>query len=168
MNEIHTLRNTHFLQAIARVKNKAKANGDILTVQQLCSLAAKEPAPGYYISYGYARRHLSRIVDHRSNSLKIDPSDPSFSSPRTQMMIEVARKCIDYRRSVPGLELGYALARVLAFERASSFFLSDSYAVTVYYHGKNALTGTSRKTTGRRRNRKLFRKTSSKKLSCQP
>ena len=73
-------------------------------------------APGYYITYDYARR-LLRQYRHRK-------LPRNYSALKRDMITEIARKVNKLMESQQGYTEGEALAMVLASGNASRFFIS--------------------------------------------
>lgn len=110
-------RDRDFMAACKRVIARSASRS--LTVAQVASLAALEPAPEYYTTYGYA---LKRLRSLRAGHPHRDPG------PRwTELLQRTEELC---RRR--GIRFHVALAHVLA-GGASSFFMCPSTARRVYH-----------------------------------
>lgn len=143
-------RNEDFLHECRRQKRLAYAEGEYLTVRGIVSRAIGSPAPGYYLDYGYARREVSRYL--RDEDGHDFPPQTDDKRTRRRMIREIAGKCKAMMASDRQLDLSGALARVLAFEPASSFFLTERYGLRLYYR----IAAAYHRRTGRLRTRRLL------------
>lgn len=129
MGEYIEQRNRDFMRAF-RDEMKAMYNrGESVNVEKVIEQVAKKEAPGYYVSYRYARRAVGDLIE-RGVIRKYKGGLRRHS--RRDMMIEIGRKC-QLRMEQKGINLGRALVDVLVEEKASSFFMTKSYARQLYY-----------------------------------
>lgn len=124
-----------------RIAMRDAAGGEDPLESRLFEAVARIPAPGYFISFEYAYR----LVGFWLREGEANPR-----GRRGQMIAEIAGKCAGQMAQYPGMSLVEALTRVLAFGRASSFFLSPMQIKKIYYRTR----GMPRYL--RRRHRKLF------------
>lgn len=108
--------------------------GEEVTVEKVIAEVMSGDAPGYYVSYRYARRAVGYLME-RGVIERYDGKLRRHS--RRDMMIEIGRKC-RRRMESTGVSLGRALVDVLVTERASSWFMTRVYARQLFYRmGKN-------------------------------
>lgn len=103
--------------------------GEDMNVGKIIARVIEQEAPGYYVSYRYARRAVGDlmergVIDRYGGEIR--------RHSRRDMMIEIGRKCAERMRS-RGMGLGQALTDVLVTERASSFFMTRAYARQLFY-----------------------------------
>lgn len=122
-------RNDDFLKAFRRELQLMHDAGERPTVEQVLDRVLSGDAPGYYVSYQYARRVVGDLVE-RGVVNRFNGKIRRFS--RRDMMLEIAVKCVE-RMERRGINLGRALTDVLAGGRASSWFMSRTYARQLYY-----------------------------------
>lgn len=149
MNEHIENRNAAFMREFQRQKRKAYADGEMPMVEELVRRASRAEAPAYYIDFDYAMRHVNTYVRHPG---RYTGRTPNSRSGRRRMIEEIALKAQALVEQKPGLRLRDAVARVLAFERASSFFISETYGVRLYYR----IAAATHRRQGRLRSRHLF------------
>ncbi len=119
---IQPLLDADFFQTCQKV---AKRNADRrLSVKELTRLAAASPAPSYYLTLDYAINQLRRI--------RLSGVYPFPDSARGQKWIELDERVrrIERRRNIPFTK---AVEKVLTDGKASSFFLSPTSAMRIYY-----------------------------------
>ena len=99
-----------------KIVKQCEKQGVTPTSTNIIEQTINSEAPGYYITYDYARRLLRqyrrRKLPRNYNALKRD------------MVIEIARKVNKLMESQQGYTEGEALAMVLASGNASRFFIS--------------------------------------------
>lgn len=129
MAEYTEQRNREFMRAVRREKQQRYERGEAVTVEGVIRAVLEQEAPGYYVSYRYARRAVGDLI---SRGVIERYSGKLRRHSRRDMMIEIGRKCkgIMERR---GVRLGEALTEVLVGGRASSFFMTRAYAKQLYY-----------------------------------
>lgn len=154
MSDNTLLRESHFMSEVRRRISRAVAERRRPVLTEICRQAARAKAPGYYVSFDYARRRLREVVS--DDGTRLTPEASADRSERGRMMAEIARKCLRRRLRRPGLSLSDALTQVLAFSTASCFFMSDAYALKVYYKNIRLHRALRRAAIGRRRQRTLF------------
>lgn len=129
MGEYTEQRNRDFMRAF-RDEMKAMYNrGESVNVEKVIERVASREAPGYYVSYRYARRAVGDLIE-RGVIRKYKGGIRRHS--RRDMMIEIGQKC-QLRMAQKGINLGRALVDVLVEEKASSFFMTKTYARQLYY-----------------------------------
>lgn len=116
------------------------SRGEEVSVERVIAKVMAGDAPGYYVSYRYARRAVGDLID-RGVIERYKGGLRRHS--RRDMMIEIGRKCLE-RMESRGESLGRALVDVLVTERASSFFMTREYARQLFYR-----MGKSRNRKGR-------------------
>jgi len=129
MGEYTEQRNSDFMKAYRDEVRRMFERGEKMTVEKVVERVLAGDAPGYYVSYQYARRAVGDligrgVIERYSGNLR--------RHSRRDMMIEIGRKCVE-RMNSRGVNLGRALVDVLAGERASSFFMTKSYARQLIY-----------------------------------
>lgn len=122
-------RNEDFLKAFRRELQLLHEQNQSPTVEKVLERVLSGDAPGYYVSYQYARRVVGDLVE-RGVASRFKGKVRRFS--RRDMMIEIALKCVD-KMERRGINLGRALTDVLAGDRASAWFMSRTYARQLYY-----------------------------------
>ena len=129
MAEYTEQRNRDFMKAVKREITEHYERGGKVKVDRVIRAVLERGAPGYYVSYRYARRAVGDlmargVIERYEGKLR--------RQSRRDMMIEIGRKCkvIMEKR---GVNLGRALTDVLAGGMASSFFMTMGYAKQVYY-----------------------------------
>ncbi|MBD5247314.1 MAG: hypothetical protein HDS54_04000 [Barnesiella sp.] len=134
MGEYTEQRNRDFMAAYRREMRAMFAKGEEMNVERIIARVVEQEAPGYYVSYRYARRAVGDLMERGV----IDRYDGGLRRhSRRDMMIEIGRKCAERMRE-RGMGLGQALTDVLVSERASSFFMTRAYARQLFYRmGKN-------------------------------
>lgn len=133
-----------------RQKRLAVERGELPTIDDIISRVISSPAPAYYLSFSYAYRHISACNKRLAESGSIGES--ADKATRRRMILELAAKSKALTERYPRLTLSDAVARVLAGEQASSFFLTQQYGVRLYYRLMAAVHRRGR----RLRNRKLL------------
>ncbi|MBR6746058.1 MAG: hypothetical protein IKL83_01605 [Muribaculaceae bacterium] len=129
MGEYTEQRNRDFMRAF-RDEMKAMYNrGESVNVEKVIERVASREAPGYYVSYRYARRAVGDLI---GRGVIANYSGGLRRHSRRDMMIEIGQKC-RLRMEQKGINLGRALVDVLVEEKASSFFMTKSYARQLYY-----------------------------------
>ncbi len=119
-------RHREFLAACRRVVDARPKGAAPLKVSEVAGLAAESPAPRYYVSFDYALRMYNRI--RREGSAGV-------AGPMGRCWQEIADKVTAMVEQSGGkLSVKHALARVLAGEGASSFFLTQATARRLYHH----------------------------------
>lgn len=129
MGEYTEKRNRDFMQAFRHEMQEMWNRGEDVNVEKVIERVAESEAPGYYVSYRYARRAVGDLIE-RGVIRKYQGKLRSHS--RHDMMIEIGRKCQE-RMERQGVNLGRALVDVLVTEKASSFFMTKTYARQLYY-----------------------------------
>lgn len=117
------------MRAFRREMKEMFSRGEDVTVEQVIARVTEGDAPGYYVSYRYARRAVGDLIE-RGVISKYKGGLRRHS--RRDMMIEIGRKCVERMEST-GVGLGRALVDVLVTERASSFFMTRAYARQLFY-----------------------------------
>lgn len=113
--------------------------GETVTVDRVIERVLEGEAPGYYVSYRYARRAVGDLIARgvaRGNGKVRRHS-------RRDMMMEIARKCVS-RMESRGINAGRALVDVLASEKASAWFITRAYARQLYYNAIRSKRGGKR------------------------
>ena len=117
-----------FEMSLAACRRHCYERDDLVGLKQMAKRAAALPAPGYYVEYDYARRHVGRIIREWERAGRIESRHGENRRSRGAMMEEIARRTMATMGYLSNLNLGEALSRVLAEGDASSYFISDSYA----------------------------------------
>lgn len=116
------MRDRDFMKAVRRTTGEmAQA---FPTVAEVTSRAAKAPAPSYYVGMTYGIRALRRI--RRTGHL------PWNGRGAGRRWAEIVAR-VDACRARHGVSDTEALARVLAYGHASSFFIEPSSALRLYH-----------------------------------
>lgn len=119
-------RHKDFLAACRRIVASQPKGAQPLMVGDVARLAAQSPAPCYYVSFDYALRMYNRILRQGTSGV-LGPMGRCW-----QEIADKVRGMVD--RSEGRLSVKQAMARVLAGESASSFFLSPPTARRLYHH----------------------------------
>lgn len=117
------------MAAFHREKSAMFERGEEMNVEKIIARVLEQEAPGYYVSYRYARRAVGDLMER--GVIESDSGGVRRHS-RRDMMIEIGRKCA-VRMKARGIGLGRALTDVLVTERASSFFMTRAYARQLFY-----------------------------------
>lgn len=134
MGEYTEQRNRDFMQAFRHEMRGMFDRGEEVTVEKVITNVLAADAPGYYVSYRYARRAVGDLIER---GVITRHNGHVRRHSRRDMMMEIGRKCLT-RMESQGLSLGRALVDVLVTERASSFFMTKVYARQLFYRmGKN-------------------------------
>lgn len=130
MAEYIEQRNMDFMRGFREELRAMLERGEPATVDGVIEKLLEGDAPGYYVSYRYARRAVGDLIDR---GVAARDMGGIRRHSRRDMMLEIARKCIE-RMNARGISLGRALVDVLACERASSWFITRAYARQLYYN----------------------------------
>lgn len=120
MLNLKELRDSDFIQCRQQVLRQWPHDLP-LTVNAIAEATIAAGAPRYYVSHLHGMRMLCRL---RRGEKVGEPGSAVASQ-----WDEILAKVDDLRARNPWLTDDTALARVLAFERASRFFISPAYAV---------------------------------------
>ncbi|RXE71376.1 hypothetical protein ED352_05605 [Muribaculaceae bacterium Isolate-002 (NCI)] len=138
MGEYTEQRNRDFMAAFRREMKGMFYRGEEVTVEKVIGRVMAGDAPGYYVSYRYARRAVGDLIER---GVIRNYKGGLRRHSRHDMMIEIGRKCRE-RMDGMGMSLGRALVDVLVTERASSFFMTRVYARQLFYRmGKKSKKG---------------------------
>lgn len=129
MGEYTEQRNRDFMKVFRDEMKEMYNRGETVNVEKVIERVTKKEAPGYYVSYRYARRAVGDLIE-RGIIGKYKGGLRRHS--RRDMMIEIGRKC-QMRMEQKETNLGRALVDVLVGEKASSFFMTKNYARQLYY-----------------------------------
>lgn len=129
MGEYTGQRNSDFMKAYRDEMKRMFENGERITVGEVIERVLAGDAPGYYVSYRYARRAVGDLMER---GVIGQYTGKLRRHSRRDMMMEIGRKCAR-RMDSRGVSLGTALVDVLAGERASSFFMTKAYARQLVY-----------------------------------
>lgn len=128
------LRQQHFYEECRRQTRLALEAGETIDVRTIAVRAAGSPAPFYYLEYDYALRRLGEIARYRDDK---GDDRKSRGKGRRGVWAELARRVKEQMEEKPSLNFGQALTRVLAEGGASSYFISDGYALRLYHKMRN-------------------------------
>lgn len=120
MLEESVLRRSDLRKCYDKIVKRYIKNGDIPSTTTLINEAVESRAPGYYLTYDYARRLLS---DFRHQRLR-----RKYNPLRRDMIREIAKKIDSMKRRHPDLSDQEALTMVLTSGNASRFFISPASA----------------------------------------
>ncbi len=140
-------RNRDFIRECNRQRRLAYEAGEQLSDRLIVDRAIKAEAPAYYLEYGYARRAVGDYL--RGCEGNPPATDAHSRSARMRQLHELSLKCKALMER-EGLTLSTALVRVLAFEHASSYFLSQGYGLKLYYQLKKEMHRRSARLRSRR------------------
>lgn len=121
------LRNADIIRRFRRAM-AATEPGEPIGRAELLRRVRKEPPGGYYVAYRHA---LARIEELRTRPRR------AAGRGKRDYWSELAAKVDTELASSPRLNLGQALARVLAWGRPSTDGLSDSYLWRIYLNHLN-------------------------------
>lgn len=146
MSEYIQQRNADFMRECRRQKRLAVERGELPTIDEIIARVIMVPAPAYYVSFGYAYRHIAAFNNMAGNGV----GEYAGKATRRKMILELAAKSREFMERYPKLTLSDAVARVLADEPASCFFLTRRYGVRLYFRLMAATHRRSRRLRGRK------------------
>ncbi len=133
MKQITIRRNADFISLCNNLTLKSVFSYPLISTDDVIEAATRHEAPRYYVDLDNAHQVLNRMLGSRI-SFSPDPSD----SLRMRMWKEILAKLIRIRGVNGNKVIRSRLAYLLAVARASSFFISPSYARNLYYETKYA------------------------------
>ncbi len=120
------MRNRDIKKCYRNIVKKYKKTGKMPSISKLINKTITSNAPGYYLTYDYARRLLS---SHRRNLLP-----KTYRKLRRDMIVEIAKKVDRLLLQSPTMTEGEALTIVLTNGNASRFFISNASACRLINH----------------------------------
>lgn len=129
MLEESVLRRSDLRKCYDKIVKRYRRYGTIPSTTTLINETVVSRAPGYYLTYDYARRLLSDFR-HRRLRRKYNPL-------RRDMIREIARKIDRMKQRHPDMSEGEALTMVLTSGCASRFFISPASARRIINHKKH-------------------------------
>lgn len=119
------LRNRELLRDYRRALKEAYHSGRPINRRDLVKRVLLENRPRYYVNFDHAYNTIVHI-DSRSEVSK-------KTRLKQAMWLEIYQKVKSEQKKHPSLSLSNALARVLATERASRYYISEAYAYKYLY-----------------------------------
>lgn len=120
MLQLYKLRNDDFIRRCRRMTLDAPA-GKTQTMRQIVEKVINSEAPRYYVTFEHAYRMLRRW---RKGAFAAD-----YDPLKIALWKELADKSDALIKENPALCDYTALGRILAFDKASRFFISPNYAI---------------------------------------
>lgn len=115
------IRDLDFIKECMRRLRACEARGDTIDLPEIIASTLESPAPGYYVNFDSAYRHVLQILK----------SGITGAKPRSATRCLYRDLAIHVRRVMdahPELSTAAALSRVLNFGRAPRFYLSPARA----------------------------------------
>lgn len=119
------LRNRELLRDYRRELKEAFNNNAEINRRELIRKVLLDGKPLYYVNFDHAYNVIMHINCHNEVSKK--------TQLKRAMWMEIYHKVKAEQEKRPSLSLSSALARVLATERASRYFISEAYAYKYLY-----------------------------------
>lgn len=136
MKQITIKRNTDFIRLCNQLTLQSVFSYPLISTDDIIETATKLTAPRYYVDLDNANNVLNRMLTARVG-IAPKPSD----SLRVRMWKEILAKLIRIRGVRNNQVIRSKLAHLLNVSRASSFFISATYARNLYYETKYAPPG---------------------------
>lgn len=124
-NELRVMRDRELIAAYKKFIKEEFANGNRIDRKQVVKRVVEEYRPHFHVSFEHAYKVLSSVRQHGTVAFKC--------TLRQQMWSELLSLVEEEMRDKPYLTLNTALSRVLAFRRASRFYISPEYCYKYLY-----------------------------------
>lgn len=123
---ITKMRNKELLRDYRRVLNEAYESNQPINRHDIIKKVLLESRPHYYVNFDHAYNVIMHINSKNEVAKK--------TRLKQNMWIEIYHKVKETQEKQPSLTLSSALARVLATERASRYYISEAYAYKYLYN----------------------------------
>lgn len=118
-------RDRDFMESCRRAKRELLASDGEIDVMSVIRRAIYGGAPSYYVGFERAERMLRRYESGRMPS--------TARTEKTLMWSELSERVGDHMRRHRLRRRGSAIAMVLAEGNAGRYFISETYALRLYY-----------------------------------
>lgn len=125
MFEYKDLRDEDFMKACRRSVSDLHDEGRTPTTLEIVRRAINSEAPSFYVSYDYARRMLRR---YRRNRLS-----PAIGGEKRMLWHDIDTQVELMKSTHRFATCGQALAAVLTSCTASRFYISEGYALKLFF-----------------------------------
>lgn len=124
-NELRMMRDRELVAAYKKFLKEEFSKGNRIDRKQVIKRVIEESRPHFHVSFEHAYKVLSTVRQHGTKAFKC--------TLRQQMWSELLSLVEEEMREKPYLSMSNALSRVLAFRRASRFYISPEYCYKYLY-----------------------------------
>ena len=124
-NELRIMRDRELIYAYKKILKDEYARGCKIDRKRVIKRVIEESKPHFHVSFEHAFKVLSSVRNHGTGNFKCTLRQQKWNELMSLVNQEMQDK--------PYLNLSTALSRVLAFKRASRFYISPEYCYKYIY-----------------------------------